>query len=179
MAFLFQSNPDQWSLLENIKPGKYVSWFVSRYKSYMYPGVPVLLWQSKGSDSKNLPYKGLYGWGITTEEVKLDVEGRSRIRLQYIEHWIPKLDPITNEPCQRAPLPADKVLSLPSWKEHLLATMPIGTNFLVNSKQLEELFYSLIDEHFPKTQFRKVIESNSKGIPLNAKEFISVEIPEL
>lgn len=170
MALLFQSNPDQWDLRRYFEPGQYVSWFVSRYQTSMYPGVLVLLWEAQGSKPKEI--KGLYGWGITTDAVKPDATGRLRIRLQYIERWVSKVDKNKSSAEHTAPIPADDVLSLPAWRgKHLLDVMPIGTNFLVSGKQLEELSNRIVRFRFPKSQFQEAIELDMRGERLDWTAF--------
>jgi hypothetical protein len=170
MALLFQSNPDQWDLRKHFEPGGYVSWFVSRYESSMYPGLPVLLWEAQGSKQKAI--RGLYGWGITTDDVKQDATGRLRIRLQYIERWVSKANEKLPLEEHVAPIPANEVLSLPAWKDtHLLAIMPIGTNFLVSVKQLEELSDQIVQNRFPSSQFKYAVQQDIKGEQLDWNAF--------
>jgi hypothetical protein len=137
----------------------------------MYPGVLVLLWEAQGSKPKEI--KGLYGWGITTDDVKPDDTGRLRIRLQYIERWISKTD--RNKPFAEhiAPISANDVLSLPAWRDkHLLDVMPIGTNFLVNAKQLEELSNHIVRLRFPGSQFQQAVALDLKGERLDWTAFV-------
>jgi hypothetical protein len=170
MAVLFQSKPEQWDLRRYFEPGQYVSWYVSRYQASMYPGVLVLLWEAQGS--KQQAVRGLYGWGITTDNVKPDANGRMRIRLQYIERWVSEAD--KNLPLEEhvAPIPANDVLSLPSWKDtHLLAVMPSGTNFLVSARQLEELATQIVRFRYPMSQFQQAVELDLEGERLNWDAF--------
>ncbi len=171
MALLFQSNPDQWNLRKYLKPGGHVRWFVSRYQTLMRPGALVLLWVAKGSQSPQI--KGLYGWGVTTDEVKQDDEGRLRIRLQYVERWVSKTDDEkkVDDENHIAPIPADKVLDLPAWKDHLLAVMPAGTNFLVTAEQLQELTDNIVDAKFQGSQFRRAVNQDIEGGKLDPNGF--------
>ncbi len=171
-TLLFQStDTTRFHLRKDFTPGRSVSWFVSRYKSLMHPGQIVLLWNAKGKSSLNV--KGLYGWGITTGEPKHDSTGKFRINVEYIERWISKHDAINNVPPenQNAPVSAGNVLALPSWKGHLLATMPIGTNFLVTQDQLDELLNQIIDVRFPSSQLRRAVNSSKYRNQIDPSEF--------
>ncbi|MBN1857392.1 MAG: hypothetical protein JW846_10635 [Dehalococcoidia bacterium] len=172
MGLLFQSNPNRWDLRKHLIPGEHGSWFVSRYQSLMHEGALVLLWESKGSMPDSV--KGLYGWGITTGEMKPDAEGRMRIPLRYIERWVSKNDHDTHVPEKDhvAPVAAAQVFALPSWKAHVLAVMPVGTNFLVGARQLLELTESVVDTTFAGSQFRRAVELDVAGKRLEADSFV-------
>ena len=113
MGLLFQSNPNRWDLRKYLIPGEYGSWFVSRYQALMHEGILVLLWEAKGS--KPDAVKGLYGWGVTTGEMKPDAAGRTRIPIKYIERWVSKRDHETHVPVkdQIAPVAAAQLLRSP------------------------------------------------------------------
>lgn len=170
MSLLFQSNPDQWDLRKHFEPQKYVSWHVSRYENLMWPGKLVLLWVAKGHEPPQV--RGLYGWGITTGEVRPDSHNELRIRLQYIERWVAKSDHDADTPPaqHRAPIPASKILSLPSWKKHPLATIPAGTNFLVSEQQMRELL-KVVGAHGLALQFQQAYEQSLSGSPLPLGSF--------
>ena len=169
MAFLFQSNPDQWDLRRHLTPGNHVSWFVSRYQALMRPGALVLLWEARGSGPRAV--RGLYGWGIMTEEPAPDATGRLRVRLQYVERWISKKDRDIPRENHTAPLPGAAVLALPAWKDHLLAVMAIGTNFLVTPNQLEQLSERIVTVRFPDSQFGRAVRAESDGQQLDPSTF--------
>lgn len=171
MAFLFQSNPDQWDLRRYLQPGQHVAWFVSRYQSLMRPGALVLLWEAQGRQSPAV--KGLYGWGITTDGVYTDDEGRRRIRLRYVERWVHPADNAGQVPDEHhiAPVPAKAVMALPGWQDHPLAVMPIGTNFLVTVEQLQELWHRLLDVNLPGSQLGQVLPLEVQGVPLDPNAF--------
>jgi len=169
MAFLFQSNPDQWDLRRHLVPGNYVSWFVSRYQALMRPGALVLLWEAQGSRSKAV--KGLYGWGILTEEPAPDPGGRLRVRLMYVERWIAQTDKDTPLEDHLAPILGIDVLALPAWQDHLLAVMPIGTNFLVTPEQLEQLSDRIVAPRFPDSQFDRAVRTANDGQQLDPSGF--------
>lgn len=170
MALLFQSNPDQWDLRRYFTPGERESWFVSRHLAYMKSGVLTLLWEAQGS--KDQAVRGLYGWGVTLDEPSPDKRGRLRIPLQYIERWICTRDVAGDvpKPDHSAALAARDVLSLPSWKQHQLNTMPIGTNFLVLPVQLRELRV-LVEERYPNSALPRAIQNDIDGSPLVANDF--------
>ncbi|MFN2133264.1 MAG: hypothetical protein ACK2VD_22250 [Anaerolineae bacterium] len=168
MAFLFQSNPDQWDLRRHLVPGSYVSWFVSRYQALMGPGALVLLWEAQGSRPKAV--KGLYGWGILTEEPAPD-GGRLRVRLMYVERWITEKDKDTPLEDHLAPIPGTDVLALPAWQDHLLAVMPIGTNFLVTPEQLEQLSDRIVTLRFPDSQLDRAVRVANDGQQLDPSGF--------
>ena len=157
MALLFQSSPDQWNLRRNLKPGRSDLWFVSRYQALMQPGRLVLLWEAKGTKAENV--RGLYGWGVTIDELTRDTRGRLRIRLQYIERWVSKTDESKeNREDDIAPIAASEVLGLNTWRNHLLSVFAAGTNFVVTPEQLEELSERIVKVRFPKSKFREAVE---------------------
>lgn len=170
MALLFQSNPDQWDLRRFLKPGGKVSWFVTRYLKYMKPGVLTLLWEAQGSEAPAV--RGLYGWGITLTEPAPDELGRLRILLQYVERWVSAGDAKRNVPESDhvAGIPAQEVLSLPSWQDHPLKKMPVGTNFVVLPAQLEELS-DIVRKKYPGSAFPKAARLDQQGKPLVVEEF--------
>ena len=172
MGLLFQANPNHWDLREYLQPGQYGSWFVSRYQALMHEGVLVLLWEAKGS--KPSAVKGLYGWGITTGEMHRDAEDRTRIPLKYIERWVSKSDRDSDVADQDhvAPIGAAQLFALPSWKGHVLAVMPVGTNFMVGARQLLELTDSIVDTTFSGSQFRRAVELDVVGKRLDANTFV-------
>lgn len=158
MALLFQSHPDQWDLRKYLIPGKNAYWNASRYQSLMGPGMIVLLWEARGSEPPEV--RGLYGWGITTSELQKDYEGRARIRVQYIERWVSKTDAEKKVPDENhiAPIPASEVLNLRSWSDHLIESLPVGTNFIVTDTQLRDLLYERVLEKFnDDTQLKKAV----------------------
>jgi hypothetical protein len=171
MALLFQSNPNQWNLRKFFVPGDYAAWFVYRYKTLMDSGQLVLLWSAKGRTGSRA-IKGLYGWGITTNSPQ-DYSGELRIPLKYIERWVSKNDYVNKVPIEKhiAPIPAKTVFQLPSWKNHLLAVMPIGTNFLVTKEQLNELLYRIVSVRFPTSQLRQAVNLSIEGKQLNPDNF--------
>lgn len=177
MAFLFQSNPDRWDLRGSLKPGGHVNWFVTRYLNFMREGVIVLLWEARGT--KTLVVKGLYGWGITVGDPVEDQQGRVRIRVDYIERWVSHQDVVHKTPDlkQGAAIQADDVLKLPSWQDHLLASMPIGTNFLVTPRQLEELQDQIIQVRFPASAFGEAVRMEAGGRILKT-EYFSAQLVE-
>lgn len=170
MALLFQSNPDQWDLRRFLQPGGKVSWFVTRYLKYMKPGVLTLLWEAQGSEDPAV--RGLYGWGITLAEPAPDERGRLRIPLQYVERWVSAGDAKRNVPESDhvAGIPAQEVLSLPSWQDHPLAKMPVGTNFIVTPAQLEELS-DIVQKKYPGSAFPQAARLDQEGKPLAVEQF--------
>lgn len=170
MALLFQSNPDQWDLRLSLQPGEKVSWFVTRHLKYMKLGVLTLLWEAQGSEDPAV--RGLYGWGITLSEPAPDTLGRLRIPLQYIERWVSAGDAKRNIPESEhvAGIPAQDVLSLPSWQDHPLAKMPIGTNFIVLPVQLEELSL-IVQKKYPGSAFPPAARLDQERKPLSVEEF--------
>jgi len=177
MALLFQSNPEQWDLRQYLKPGGRVSWFVSRYLSYMKPGTLTLLWEAQGEQQKAV--KGLYGWGILQAEPARDVRGRLRVPLIYIERWVSAGD-VRNkvpEPQHMAAIPADDILKLGSWRDHLLAKMPIGTNFLINVNQIEELS-RIVMKKYPTSAFEQAADLDKAGKTLTTEEYETKVIEE-
>lgn len=169
MAFLFQSNPDQWDLRRYFVPGRSAAWFVSRYQSLLYPGALVLLWEAQGSAGRAV--RGLYGWGITTAGPAADERGKLRVPLLYVERWVRagELDSPPTE--QHAPVMANDLLALPAWSDHLLATLPSGTNFLVTEPQLRELAELLRDRLDPQSNFHAALQLNIAGTPIAPEQF--------
>lgn len=188
-AFVFQSNPDIWDLRRFFEPGAHATWSVNQYGEQMGPGQLVLFWEAKGSQKTEV--RGLYGWGITTSEViggfdnvasqviKGSDDG-TKIQVHYIERWVHPKD-VTRDPGEHiAPVPASEVLSLPSWKEHRLASrVPQGTNFIVISDQLEELVEKIIKTRFPDSQLPEAVNMALKHTPLDVGQFTPRTIPEL
>jgi hypothetical protein len=177
VALLFQSIPTQWDLRIYFRPGEKVSWFVTRYLSYMKPGKLTLLWQAQGKEKEAV--KGLYGWGILQDEPTRDTHGRLRVPLMFIERWVSARD-IRNDvegSEQVAAISASDVLELPSWKDHLLAKMPIGTNFLISAKQLEEL-NEIVAVRYPTSAFSCAAIMDKDGIPIEADKFVPGLIKE-
>jgi len=142
----------------------------------MRPGALVLLWVAQGSQPPQI--RGLYGWGITTDEVRQDEEGSLRIHLQYVERWVSKTDHAKNVPDEDhiAPIPAAEILGLPAWSDHLLAVMPVGTNFLVTAEQLEALLDHIVDVRFPESKLRRAVHSDTKGEHLDTSGFRHVRL---
>jgi len=179
MALLFQSNPDQWDLRGSIEPGEKVSWFVTRYLNFMRPSVLTLLWEAQGSKAPGV--RGLYGWGVTLGEAMPDRQGRLRIPLQYVERWIAKSDADENvsDIEHIAAVPAQDILLLSSWQDHLLATMPIGTNFIVTPSQILELSESIVRPRFPDSEFPRAARMDSEGVPLVVENFSKQRLVEV
>jgi hypothetical protein len=171
MALLFQSNPDQWHLREHLRPGGRASWYVSRYLGYMKQGILTLFWEAQGKKQAK-PVKGLYGWGILLSEPKGDAGGRLRVPLIYIERWISATD-VKNKtalPNQGPAVPANIVLNLKSWTNHPLATMPIGTNFLVTPQQLQDLCSEVMNI-YPQSAFSQAVKLDTNGVALIPSQF--------
>jgi hypothetical protein len=179
MALLFQSNPDQWDLRQNFRPGGKVYWFVTRYLKFMKPGVLTLLWEAQGSEP--LAVKGLYGWGITLAEPVPDKNGRLRIPLQYVERWVSASDSQANAPESRhiAGIPAQQVLSLSSWQDHPLAKMPVGTNFVVTPDQVKELCEVIVQKKYPSSAFPQAAQLDQAGKPVDVQNFAKQYINEV
>jgi hypothetical protein len=171
MALLFQSNPDQWNLREHFIPGNSVSWKVTRYSHLMKPGVLVLLWVARGKQPEQV--RGLFGWGITTQNVEKNMLGKLHINLKYIERWVNPEDEKNNieNKTHQAPIPASEVLNLKTWEEHLLSLFPTGTNFLVTPAQLSELEEKVIRKKIPDSQFKQAVYKEISGKVLNADSF--------
>jgi hypothetical protein len=162
MALLFQSNPDVWDLREYFDPGKTNSWFVNRHYDYMKPDVICLFWIAKGSKKPGV--KGLYGWGVTDSELKPDQNGFLRIQLLYIERWVNAFD-VTNNTLpklQTAGIPGKKILSEKEWEGHVLNKMAIGTNFLVELTQLDQLS-KIVEVNFPDSNFPSAVKLFCEG----------------
>ena len=178
MALLFQSNPDQWDLRRYLQPGEKVSWFVTRYLSQMKPDVLTLLWEAQGSQSPVV--RGLYGWGVTLDEATPDERGRMRILLQYVERWVSAGDVKQNTPeyNQVAGIPASVVLSLPTWQDHLLNKMPVGTNFIVSPAQLKALS-GLVQKKFPGSAFPQAAQLYLQSKPLSLGQFAMQSVKEV
>ena len=178
MALLFQSNPDQWDLRQHLEPGGRAFWFVNRYLSYMKQGTLTLLWEAQGKQRRAV--KGLYGWGILRGEPARDVRGLLRAPLTYIERWVSADDARKEErkPEQdMAAIPADNVLALESWRDHLLARMPIGTTFLIDKMQIEELS-GIVMRRYRRSAFREAAELDAAGEPLPLDRFETGVIQE-
>ena len=161
MALLFQSNPEEWDLRGYLVPGNDASWLVTRYQALMYPGALTLLWEAQGRQRG--PVRGLYGWGITTGEVRRNAAGRQRIPLKYVERWVLKSDKDLPASGHMAAIPASVVLGLPHWSDHLLNKMSIGTNFLVSPEQVEELDRVVVQTKFPASQFAAAVRRELAG----------------
>ena len=177
MAVLFQSNPDQWDLRQYLRPGGRASWFVNRYLSYMKRGTLTVLWEAQGKQRKAV--RGLYGWGILHGEPARDVRGLLRAPLTYIERWVSADDTVNEVPLaqQVAAIPADDVLELESWRDHLLARMPIGTNFLIDKKQIEELS-GVVMRRYRRSAFGEAAELDAAGESLPLDRFETRAIQE-
>lgn len=135
----------------------------------MRPGALVLLWEAQGSKPKAV--RGLYGWGIMTEEPAPDATGKLRVRLQYVERWVSRKDKDTPPGDHTAPIPGTAVLALPAWQDHLLAVMAIGTNFLVTPDQLEQLSEHIVTVRFPGSQFDRAVRAEGEGQQLDPSTF--------
>lgn len=167
MALLFQSNPDQWEG-RTVDPGATVRWYVSRYGRLMRSGEVVLLWEAQGHFEASV--RGLYGWGLTTDEPTRDSRGDLRVPVLYVERWVAREDANVPAAEHRAPMPTSKVLGLPSWGDHLLSTMPVGANFLVTEQQLWEVA-GLAAKMFPDTQLVKAAELDAAGQKISVNKF--------
>lgn len=162
-ALVFQSNPDQWDMRRFLQPGAEAPWRVTAYRDEMRPGRLVLLWEAKGK--QRLEVRGLYGWGIITSGVAEGAGGRETIRLQYVERWLHPDDAARKVPDRRhvAAIPASEVFDLPSWPEHRLKTLPIGTNFVVTKQQLEELSERIVKRRLTSSQFPGAVNQVMSG----------------
>ncbi len=171
MALLFQSNPDQWDLRGNLRPGGRASWFVNQNLRYMKQGELTLFWEAQGRKPKK-PVRGLYGWGIILSEPRGDANGRLRVSLIYIERWVSVTDAMNRtELSEQGPaIPADDVLKLTSWENHRLAKMPIGTNFLVEPKQLQDLS-QIVMKRYPESSFPQAVKLDLEQTALTLGQF--------
>lgn len=175
MALLFQSNPEQWDLRQYLKPGARGSWSANRFLSYMKRGTLTLLWESQGKEPKEV--KGLYGWGILEAEPAKNMRGKQSVPIMYIERWVSTNDVEQRMSEHMAAISADEVFKLESWKEHLLAKMPIGANFRVEKKQLEELT-GIIMKRYTKSDFQKAADMDETGGGLEIGQFVPGVIEE-
>ncbi len=160
MAFIFQTGSEQWDLRDKLKQGEEVSWSLSRYLILIDSGALILLWLSQREQPR---VRGLYGWGITTENAKEDKEGWFRIRLKCVERW----DSYTAD---KAPIKASDILNLPAWKYHPLKIDFVGSNFLVSVEQLRELCRYIM-KVFPDSEFREAVDTEMGGKRLNPNSF--------
>ena len=173
MALLFQANPDQWDLREKLIPGQMVRYFVTRYRNLIGKGALVLLWSAQGRTTRsNLAVSGLYGWGITSDDVR-EQEGRYRIPLQYVERWITASDNDDKVPPaeQSAPIPATEVLTLSTWQDHLLNLVRVGSNFLMTDEQMDQLWQELVAGRIANSQLGAAIDAERNNPPLNPQQF--------
>jgi len=178
MALLFQSNPNQWDLRKYLQPGGRASWFVNRYLNYMKPGTVTLFWEAQGQEKYAI--RGLYGWGIVEAEPAEDVNGKLRVPLTYIERWVSSHDAEYSVPVSEhiAAIPADEVLALRSWRDHLLARMPVGTNFIVSGEQMIELS-KIVLKKYPSSAFEKATATAREGKRLKTEEFVAQRVMEV
>lgn len=174
-AVLFQSNPDRWDLRRSLQPGEEENWHVKQYRGEMHSGRLVLLWEAKGR--KEEAVKGLYGWGITTREV-WSRANEAMIGLQYVERWVDKNDDARSVPDGEhvAAIPGKDMLGLPSWSQHRLNTMPMGTNFLVSREQLEELSERIVKVRLPDSRLPEAVSRAISGEAISPDLFEPVRV---
>ncbi|RLD76054.1 MAG: hypothetical protein DRJ15_16020 [Bacteroidetes bacterium] len=121
-AYIFQSMPDRFDLSVKLSPQSADAWYATRYRTKMNPGDIVFFWM--GGDPK---FRGLYGWGTIQSlpyfkkewnawavDIKYDVKFANHIRYEV--------------------LLKDHIL-----REMLIFRVKIGTNFLLDDKQLKSL----------------------------------------
>lgn len=151
MAIILQSVPERWDIRERLRPGKIVEWYAGSYQSILQKGRLVLFWSAKGNEPPAV--RGFYGWGISTENIKLDHQGKQRLPVRYVEQWILQDDIQLNKSPKEysAPIPASAVFNLSSWTNHLLAINPRGSTFIVNNLQMKQLV-ELVKVNYPNSQ---------------------------
>jgi hypothetical protein len=145
----------------------------------MTPGALVLFWEAQGTKQPSV--KGLYGWGITLDEPQEDFRGQRRIQIRYVERWVSASDAanIIPESEHAAAIPGEEVLSLPSWENHLLATMPAGTNFIVTPTQLLELTNIIVRKRYPTSELPRAALEDAEGKRLIVEQFTAQRIMEV
>jgi hypothetical protein len=157
MAFIFQSNPNQWRGMSQTKVGSTIHWYVTRYRNLMGKGNVVLFWEAAGAGPPSAA--GLYGWGITTGEVYRDGDDW-KIPVLFIEKWV-------REGSSTAPISRAEALGLPSWQDHLLKRFPAGTNFVVSVQQVQDLIRSYVQKRYPESSLSNALALSSQA-PLEA-----------
>lgn len=128
-AWIFQGKPERYPLQEKLVVGQKETWLVSRFRGEMSKDDIVLFWSS-GDESA----RGLYGWGIITQE-----------SANYFEDWGYGIEVLYKERFKEhvgvAQIRESKVLD-----NNLLLKMPIGTNFKLSESEYIALSTFLISK---------------------------------
>lgn len=133
LYWLFQANPKQFDLAEDLKqrkPGDSETWTVTRYAEWMAAGARVLLWQG-GSNA------GIYAVGTLTGEAQEQQGSNPYSSGESKRKWcqVPfRYDAILSKPLLKSEIKDDEVLS-----ELMVIKAPQATNFEVEEDQWERI----------------------------------------
>lgn len=128
-AWIFQGKPERYPLQDKLVVGQKETWLVSRYRDEITKDDIVLFWSS-GDES----IRGLYGWGIVTQE-----------GAKYFEDWGYGIEVLYTERFEKhvgiTQIRESKVLN-----NNALLKMPIGTNFKLSKDEYDALSKFLISK---------------------------------
>lgn len=122
MSWLFQSVPKRYNLAKEMKAGATETWLVTRYGNELKEGELVFFWMA-GDPS----IRGLYGWGRIAADQPRYIKGwgngiKVHYKYKFPEH-----------------ISFEKVRDLPSFADHVLFKMSVGTNFKLSGPQTSDL----------------------------------------
>jgi len=116
--WIFQAVPERYDLRERLVAGEKVTWYATRYRSYMSAGDIVFFWLA-GSDS----IRGIYGWGKLTSSPYMKSEWESYgVDVQY-EKRLP------------SHIPVNTIQAIPELENLLILRAPQATNFLLSIEE--------------------------------------------
>jgi predicted RNA-binding protein with PUA-like domain len=116
--WIFQAVPERYDLRERLVEGEEVTWYATRYRSYMSAGDLVFFWLG-GPES----IRGIYGWGrlISSPYMKPELETYG-VDVQY-------------EKRLGSHVAVRTVKSIPGLQDLLLLRAPQATNFRLSSQE--------------------------------------------
>jgi len=116
--WIFQAVSDRYDLRAELVEGRKVTWYATRYRSYMAPGDLVFFWLGGSED-----IRGIYGWGKLTSPPYAKPEWASYgVDVEYAKRL-------------RAHLSAQEIKSVPDLQGLLILRAPQATNFLLSQEE--------------------------------------------
>jgi len=120
--WIFQAIPERYDLREQMREGKEVTWYATRYRSKMTPGDRVFFWLAGRK-----AIRGIYGWGELTSraysEEDWDAHGVDVRFDKVLDHH----------------LTVKEIREHPVLQNLMILRVPQGTNFLLSDEEGETL----------------------------------------
>lgn len=110
--WIFQAIPERYDLRSALVEGREVTWYATRYRSYMSPGDLVFFWLGGPEE-----IRGIYGWGKLTSQ--------PYVKPAWDSHGVD----VRYEKRLASHVPAGKIRSDPDLQNLLILRAPQATNF--------------------------------------------------